>query len=366
MDCENSVIDNMKPFWDLTLVVSGGIGDNRLMDWDTAKKAVDLFVNQLTEEVIKPSINFIMKKNMDNFALIKKVIEYAESFDRFKNYSGSSPIYSISIHQSDIDKNKIEYFKTLGLKLHISVQTYGYDIGTDILYNNRNNPIYSGFRHLVALSVQYDTKISLTSIIKKRNVEYFAKVLFFLYENSGFYNYSIFDHNDYWENEDIEYLTQDIIKLQKHTAKRSCNFSVTNIKHTCFETNPYGIDSCCGAGISGFAAAPNGNIYPCHKCYTIDSDDDMFLMGDVNRGIDIAKRGFIHEINNYQKFPEKCRKCMPEIKTRCYVCFAVNHYIYGDFSTIPEEFCTFQKKLYHTLKENIPTINKVNMGNNSS
>lgn len=343
----------MKPFWDLTLVVSDEVDSRRLMNWDTAKKTVDLFINQLTDEVIKASITFVMNKGIDNFELIKKVTEYLETIDRFKNYSGDSPIYTISIHQTDIDQNKIEYFKTLGSKLHVSLQTYGYDIDTDILYNNRNNQIYLEFRPLFELSLRYGVKINLTSIIKKRNVKYFAKVLFFLYDYSGFYNYSIFDHSDYWEDEDIEYLTQDIIKLQKHTVKHSCNFSVTKMNQTCFETNPYGIDSCCGAGISGFAAAPNGNIYPCHKCSNMDCGE-VFLMGDVNTGIDNTKRETICKNNNYEIFPERCKKCMPEIKNRCYVCFVSNYYNYGDFSAIPEEYCDFQKKLYHALMEKSP------------
>jgi len=351
MNCDNSIINNMKPFCDLTLVVSDGIENNQIMNWDAAKKSVDIFLNQLTQEVIKVSISFIMKKNHDNFELIKKVIEYTESFDRFKNHSSDIPIYTISIHQSDINEHHIEYFKTLGSKLHLSVQTYGYDIDTDILYNDRNNAIYTSFKRLVSLSVQYGLKVSLTSIIKKRNLEYFAKVLFFLYDYSGFYNYSIFDHNDYWSDEDIEYLTKDIIKLQKHTVKHSCNFSVANVNQTSTATNPYEINSCCGAGICSFAVNPVGNIYPCHKCYN-NSDDNLFLMGNVNDGIDIAKRGFIHEKNNYEIFPEKCRECIPQIRNRCYVCFATNYFVYGDFSAVPEEFCTFQKKLYNGLMEN--------------
>ncbi len=356
MNHDNKIIDNMKPFWDLSLVVSDDMDSNQTMIWDAAKKAVDIFLNQLTEEVIKITITFVMKKGLDNFELIKKVIEYTESFDRFKNYKGDIPLYTISIHQSDVDENKIEYFKTLGSRLHISLQTYGYDIDTDILYNNRNNPIYSGFEQLVALSVNYGVKISLTSIIKKANARYFAKVLFFLYDASGFYNYSIFDHNDYWGNEDIEYLTQDIIKLQKHTVDHSCNFSVTNIDQTCTATNPYGIDSCCGAGICGFAVIPDGNIYPCHKCYNSFSDDDLFLMGDINKGIDIEKRKFVHEKNNYKIFPKKCRECIPQVRNRCHVCFAVNYYIYGDFNAIPDEFCAFQKSLYNELTKNIPLL----------
>jgi len=347
MNCDNS-IDSMKPFWDLTLIVSDSINNEQIMTWDTAKKAVDMFLNQLTQEVIKVSINFNMKKSIDNFELIKKVIEYTESFDRFKNYPSNMLIYSISIHQSDIDENKIEYFRTLGPKLNISLQTYGYDIDTDILYNNKNNPIYAGFKQLVELNVKYGVKISLTSIIKKRNVEYFAKILLFLYDYSGFYNYSIFDHNDYWSNEDIQYITEDIIKLQKHTVTHSCNFSVTNTDQTCTATNPYQINSCCGAGICSFSVAPDGNIYPCHKCYN-NLSDSLFLMGNVDKGIDTKKREFIHEKNNYNIFPKKCRECIPQIRNRCYVCFVTNYYVYGDFSTIPKEFCTFQKQLYNAL-----------------
>ncbi|MGE5328325.1 MAG: hypothetical protein ACM3KR_02310 [Deltaproteobacteria bacterium] len=358
MSSDNPIIDKIKPFWDLTLVISDDIDDKSLMDWDAAKKSVDMFLNQLTEEVIKVTITFILKKGLDNFELIKKVIEYTESFDRFKNYSGNIPIYAISIHQSEIDENKIEYFKTLGSKLHISLQTYGYDVDADILYNDRNNAIYTDFKQLVALSAKYGVKVSLTSIIRKRNVKYFAKVLLFLYDYSGFYNYSIFDHNDYWENEDIEYLTQDIIKLQKHTTTHSCNFSVANINQTCTATNPYGIDSCCGAGICGFAVIPNGNIYPCHKCYNSIFDDDLFLMGNIYNGIDIKKREFIFEKNNYEIFPKRCRECKPEIRNRCYVCFATNYYVYGKFSTIPKEFCAFQKNLYNELTKNLSPKSK--------
>ncbi|MGE5474500.1 MAG: hypothetical protein ACM3UU_09795 [Ignavibacteriales bacterium] len=352
MNSDNQIIMNTKPFWDLTLVVSEEIDSAEIMSWDTARKAVDLFLNQLTEEVIKATISFVMKKGLENFDVIKKVIEYTESFDRFKNYKGNTPIYSISIHQTDIDEKKMEFFKTLGPKLHISIQTYGYDIDSDIKYNDRNNPIYNELKYLVALSVKYGVKMNLTSIIKKRSVKYFAKVLLFLYDYSGFYNYSIFDHSDYWESEDIEYLTQDIVKLQKHTVEHSRNFSVTNTEQICAVTNPYEINSCCGAGICGFSAAPSGKIYPCHKCRNAFCDDDLFIMGDVEKGVDAEKREFIQEKNNYNIFPKKCRECKPEIRNRCYVCFATNYFIYGDFSEIPEEFCVFQNKLYDLLKKN--------------
>lgn len=349
----------MKPFWDLSLVVSEEADKSEMMSWDTAKKAVDILLNQVTEEVIKITITFIMKKGLDNFELIKKVIKYTESIDRFKNYKGDVPIYTISIHQTDIDDDKIEYFKTLGSKLHISLQTYGYDIDADIKYNDRNNSIYNEFKHLVVLNQKYGVKINLTSIIKKENAPFFAKVLFFIYDYSGFYNYSIFDHSDFWETEDIEYLTQDIVKLQKHTVEHSCNFSVTNINQACTVTNPYEMDSCCGAGICSFAVIPDGNIYPCHKCFNSFFDDEVFLIGNVDKGIDISKREFIITKNNYEIFHKKCRECKPEIRNRCYVCFATNYFIYGDFNAIPDEFCTFQKGLYNALTKNMSTIQGV-------
>ena len=97
--------------------------------------------------------------------------------------------------------------------------------------------------------------------------------------------------------------------------------------------------SLCSMGLREFAVAPSGRVYPCDRM--VHEDTDMtFCIGDVDEGIDEAKRNRL--VNQTRKVDDECEQC--EYVGRCmHWRGCVNSETMGDPGSVSPLVCWFQR-----------------------
>ncbi len=108
--------------------------------------------------------------------------------------------------------------------------------------------------------------------------------------------------------------------------------------------NDTGFSNICSAGITSFTVNQNGDIYPCHRFYYYKVGE-TFKLGNIDTGINPARRAYMHEVNNMDLLPTKCRKCNPIIRRKCHICIATNHHVYGGLHKISDTYCLLMKEI---------------------
>lgn len=99
----------------------------------------------------------------------------------------------------------------------------------------------------------------------------------------------------------------------------------------------------CGIGSNqACILAPDGNFYTCQEVFTIDEVKDHFLIGNINDGINNARRKEIYSCLDVNKFrcstPDYCKEC--SVKLVCDGgCSARNYEQNRDINVLPEPYC---------------------------
>jgi len=106
----------------------------------------------------------------------------------------------------------------------------------------------------------------------------------------------------------------------------------------------------CYSGVNTFTVNYKGDIYGCHRCY-YDNFGSTYKLDDLDKGISLARRVFMCDVNNLDMMPAKCKKCNPAIRDRCHLCFASNKKAYGDMHAISNSYCMLMKELFYLLLE---------------
>ncbi|MBI5498026.1 MAG: radical SAM protein [Deltaproteobacteria bacterium] len=95
----------------------------------------------------------------------------------------------------------------------------------------------------------------------------------------------------------------------------------------------------CDFGCEELAVAPSGRLYPCDRLVGMDDRDEL-VIGDVWRGVDVARRDALVEEKNAE--PEDCRACA--LAPRCaHWCGCVNHAMTGRVGEVSGLFCWFEQ-----------------------
>lgn len=94
----------------------------------------------------------------------------------------------------------------------------------------------------------------------------------------------------------------------------------------------------CELGRKQISVAPDGRLYPCVQFV----GDERFVIGDVNHGIDEAKRQRLYELNEQDKV--ECDGCA--ISKRCnHHCACLNQQSTGDFRQVSPVLCAHERLL---------------------
>ena len=89
---------------------------NNVMSWETAKKALDFFFEQIPPQVEKISISFFGGEPHLAFNVLQQAVEYSYSHRTIGGYSGDDYNYSINTNGTILTDEMYQFYSELGKK----------------------------------------------------------------------------------------------------------------------------------------------------------------------------------------------------------------------------------------------------------
>ena len=364
----------LKPFTNMMLILTNncnlrcsycyeqghGYDPSKNMSFETAKKSVDLFFNQIPNSVKRTSIHFFGGEPHIAFDLMKKIINYTYNHRTIGGYEGEKYNYVVNTNGVILNDEIFSLYSELGKKINIRVSVDGYKENHDITRKTIDGKgswsiVEKNLYKYRILKEEYGVKVGLVNTINKANCKDIYYNFINLYELTGMNIGTLFVHEDNMTDNDFQMIKEQVGRLHDYCVKQNMRFSICNVKRK--KNNNSGI-TICSAGTRSFTVDHRGNISPCHRCYFNDMGS-MYNMGNLEAGISVPKRAFMHEINNINMLPEKCRKCNPIIRHKCHICFSTNKKVYDNPHSIPSKYCLFQKELYYMLLDKELMLSKI-------
>lgn len=324
--------------------------ESKTMSWTTAKKAVDLFLQQVPPEMEHTSITFFGGEPTLEFDLIQKVVNYTYDHRTLGGCSRDYYNYVINTNGTILTDSMINFYKQLGPKINIRVSVDGYAENQNVvrIMKGGQGSWESVKKNLLTfreLNENFGVRVNLVTTISKLNYKNIYSDYTKLYEMTSLPIGFLFVIEQDWCDEDFAEIKRQVLKLHLWCIERNRRFSICDIRfrrHTS--------DNICASGVTSFTVNPAGTIYPCHRCYFYNSDE-TYRLGDVESGISPEKRAMMLALNSVDRLPKECRKCDPILRGRCHVCFASNEKTSGNLYKVPPSFCDLTKDLHRLLTE---------------
>jgi uncharacterized protein len=322
--------------------------ESKTMSWPVAKKAVDLFLQQIPPEIEHSSITFFGGEPTLEFDLIKKVIDYTFDHRTIGGFSGNQYSYVINTNGTILTDSMIDFYKQLGPKINIRVSVDGYaenQNASRIMKNGQGSwdSIKKNLLVFRELNENFGVKVNLVTTISKFNYKNIYSDYTRLFEMAHLSIGFLFVLEQDWCEEDFAEIKRQVLKLHLWCIEHNKRFSICDIRFRMHTS-----DNICASGVTSFTVNPAGKIYPCHRCYFYNSDE-TYLLGDVENGISPQKREMMLDLNCIDRLPKECRKCSPILRGRCHVCFASNEKNSGNLYKVPPSFCDLTKDLHRLL-----------------
>lgn len=306
------------------------------MEQDTADKVID-FIKEMAQldedkEII---INFHGGEPLLNFDLIQQIMGRCKKIFERKNL-----LFGITTNGSMLTKEIAE----------ILVDNFKYNLSISLDGSKEVNDFNR--RHLDG-SGTYDRIIDNLLYIKtldpyvRVRVTYNTKTVRCIFNSIrhivelGFKKIvAVPDFTDEnWNDKYVEILAEELELIYKRF------YQIKDVDINIISDDIRRKKSCCHGGKKSLNIDVDGNIFPC--TWTIGNDE--FLIGNINKGIDIDK---VDELLSYSlKDIRECSGC--NLKESCISnrCRMINKVITGDFCKIPEIRCEYNNIIYNLQKK---------------
>lgn len=295
------------------------------MTKETAEQAMDFFNDNCTD---KANITFFGGEPLMRMDLIKDIIELnkIKYNNKFK--------FSITTNGLNLVPNNFKYLVDNNVNILLSLDG-------DKESQDKNRPQKDGkgswdiimknlekceIRLPLRLTISKETLSNLSNNIIKLHKKGFDSITF--YPASGVE----------WKGKDFEIFDSHIHEITKYMYE--CYSSDKVLKNHWIDKSIqwYIINksNSCNLGVFQFSVTPNGNIYPCNHT---NFEDKLFLLGDINNGIDNDKVKWINKQINISD-PE-CSEC--SFINRCKYCNMNMYEETKELWKIPDWFCTMNQ-----------------------
>jgi uncharacterized protein len=264
---------------------------NRLMDWETAKRAVDhLIRNSRSRKSL--SVNFFGGEPLLNFPLIKKVVEYC--VEQGKKYDKVFD-FTISTNGTLLNDEKIAFM--VKHRFHYLVSIDG-----DEETHNQQRPTRGGKEsyHMVIdkakkvqsfyknpravkiranATAQHPSRLKLARTLEKQGFSYIG-IGAIEERPAGDNTLAITEKHHDIEVRDNEVLLDAYLEALRTEKRLTFNPWEKALRE--LKTNRHIIGIRCGACRNTATVGANGKLYPCHRYEGMDA----YSIGDVEEGFD--------------------------------------------------------------------------------
>ncbi|MGM0596336.1 MAG: radical SAM protein [Myxococcota bacterium] len=189
--------------------------------------------------------------------------------------------------------------------------------------------------------------LEIITVVSPANVDYLAKGVIWLFENSGVKQVSINpDFYSNWTDDQLFQLKKEYEKLGIYylNSFRNNNYLDLNIFENKIITHlKNGYEECdkCGFGLDEFAVSPEGDIFPCERL--VGKNDKKMCIGNVFQGFNLRKRNEILTRKG-KLIVTECSNCVS--RDRCVNwCHCINYGITGNMNKVNGTLCFHEKTI---------------------
>ena len=346
----NKVIENKKSLnaTSITLMISqecnlrckycygdGGEYSHRgIMDFSTAKKAVDFLVENTDKEEL--NICFFGGEPLLNFKLIKEIVAYTKSIEEKSNKKFT---YCMTTNATLITEEIEEFIKENKISITVSMDGTRETNNANRFYENKKGS-YDDTNEKTKNIRKYVTvraTVAPPNLNIRENMEHIVEDLGYKRAAWALAN-NLMEADDYKEacESELELFENlnKMIKEKKYEEVRKYHGFLNVLSK--FDHD--GLRSKgCGAGTNMVAIDIDGKVYPCHRFVGISEA----VLGNIDSGVKENKEFYDEaELNNY----EKCKTCIA--RSVCAGgCINENYYANGKLNEPTGVFCKYKRAI---------------------
>lgn len=322
---------------------------NTYMNFETAKKAVDIAVHEANKQYDRTLvIYFIGGEPLMAYSIIRQVVEYTKVIcDR----NSLKCQFSTTINGTLITDEIIDFFieNSFDLKVSLDGPEKVQDLNRkDYAGNGSFKKIMEKFLLLKKYEEGSGKRISIASVITNNNYQFYAESFQYLLDLGIKKIESGIDHYCKWNMEQLSGLKsqiEEVVGIYKNFIIQTkqpifWNLWEQYLKSYLFSCSFYA----CKAGLATCYVTTNGDIYTC-------AEIKAFKIGSVDSGLNVTR---IREIVYLEDQPEDtCVKCeyVNHCKTRG--CQVANYEVNKSVFKPIEVNCEVTKCMYSLIKLNL-------------
>ena len=303
-----------------------------VMDFDTAKKAVDMAAASAKESV---GIVFFGGEPLLHKQLIYDVVEYCKW--KGKN-SDISFHFKVTTNGLLLDETFMDFSAANNLfialshdgirKAHDKNRIDMHDCGT-----------FEKLSEKIRLLLSRHPYAPVLMTVNPNTAGHYAESVEYLYEQGFRYIICSINYAGKWNEHGMEALKRQYRKLSNF-------YMAKTLKEEKFYLSPFEVKISketycterCELGNKQISVAPDGGLFPCVQFV----GDEQYCIGNVDTGIDEKKRRTIFEANEKEK--ESCGTCA--IRKRCnHFCGCLNKQATGSIEKVSPVLCMHEKIL---------------------
>jgi uncharacterized protein len=304
------------------------------MDFDTAKKAIDLLLARAAVPVV--TITLIGGEPLLELGLIRKILPYATAAARRRSLQIN---WAITTNGTLIDEEALQLFARYRVNMLLSI-----DGGPESHDRHRRTKSGAGsWRQIVAalpLIKKFQPHLEARVTVAPDALDAMRDNIIQLV-GLGFERFIIAPAHGpkMWSKKEIVQYARNLVAIihDYHELKlQGAPLFIEEFERREFERDEACAAWGCQAGVTSLAVAPNGEISPCSKLLGLEDAAGRCIIGNVNEGFDAS---LLEPFRNaITRQPRYCRRC-PE---KCHGgCYAVNFEQTGDHFIPSEENCLF-------------------------
>lgn len=321
------------------------------MTKETADKAIALALAHKSPDVEKVTITFFGGEPMMNYELIQYIIE------KYKDVCD----FSITTNGSLLTDERMEYLHDNNVNLLLSIDGDKETQDFNRPFKDSDKSTFDVLKPKFSKILEYWPWVTFRSTIIPETVHLLHHNYNFAVE-SGFRNFFCTpDAYSNWEGkeeilmEQAMLITQDVITaiysgnppvIPKFVSDGIIDYFIKTDAIDAGDVSPYR----CGLGIYGFGVGASGIISACQEHSTITEDsDDLFIIGDVDSGIDEERHKNLIDRYQQQRSRWKTSMCLDcDLRSFClgHVCPSRQGFMFGVFDKLSYADCLWTKVSY--------------------
>jgi uncharacterized protein len=332
-------------------------GNPTYMSIETAQRAIDFCFDESIRQKnssrkdTSPVISLFGGEPLLNWKVFQGATEYAETKSQKLDMDVS--LFTIT-NGTLLTKQRIEWLKRNNVAIHLSL-----DGNPDMHNSNRTFKNGSGSHESciksLAMIMEEGIDPDIILVADPSNVEYLSDSINWMAE-AGIKKIALtLNYFAEWNEDTIDELhkghetaSEVFIESYRKGVPLEINFLNDKISSK-IEDRSFGCN--CSAVTNNIAVTPNGDIFPCERFITKDSDE--FVIGNLQEGLNkeriqsfFKKRGITLS---------ECDQC--EMRNRCYrCCSGINYHLTGSLKGVSGIICFYQRLCFEIADRTAETL----------